>query len=142
MPAKIGSGVRNTPEYDAWNNMKGRCYRSSQKCYKNYGGRGIEVCDRWRDSFMNFYADMGPRPSSTHMLDRIDNNGNYCPENCRWTTRKEQNDNRRTTVWIVYKGERKTLTEWSSLLGIRYGRMFQRYQSGWSDLEIIEGRNT
>ena len=82
-------------EYRAWQNMKARCYNPNNKYYKNYGERGIEVCDRWKDSFENFFEDMGPKPSSKHSIDRIDVNGNYEPENCKWSTDQEQARNKR-----------------------------------------------
>lgn len=93
-------GMSNTPEFAAWRAMIDRCYNKKNKHYKNYGGRGIKVCDRWLESFESFFEDMGPRPSSKHSIDRIDVNGNYCPENCRWATIKEQTINKRTNRFL------------------------------------------
>lgn len=87
-------GRYGTPEYRAWDAMKQRCTNPKANGYDGYGGRGITVCDRWRYSFENFYADMGDRPSRDHSLDRIDNEGNYEPGNCRWATHSEQMKNR------------------------------------------------
>jgi hypothetical protein len=88
-------GLTYAKEYGVWNSMRERCTRPRIKGFENYGGRGISVCERWYNSFENFYADMGPRPSSKHSLDRTDNDGNYEPDNCRWVLRKEQNRNKR-----------------------------------------------
>ncbi len=90
------NGKKPTPEYRAWRAMIDRCYRTKDKPYKNYGGRGIKVCDRWRHDFLAFLADMGRKPSPELTLDRFpNNNGNYEPGNCRWATRKEQYANSR-----------------------------------------------
>jgi hypothetical protein len=89
------SGDKTTAEYRIWLNMKTRCYCPNRPCYPDYGGRGITVCPRWRESFELFLADMGRRPSKRHTLDRRNNDGNYEPENCRWATRKQQARNQR-----------------------------------------------
>jgi hypothetical protein len=94
---KTTHGKSRSPEYRNWQALKDRCYSKGTKYYKYYGGRGITVCDRWVDSFENFLADMGTRPSSKHSIDRIDVNGNYEPSNCRWATHCTQAINKRKT---------------------------------------------
>lgn len=94
-------GMRNSSEYRAWTAMKQRCYNENVKAFKNYGARGIRVCDRWLDSFEAFLEDMGKKPSPKLELDRIDNNGNYEPANCRWTTRSENLKNTRPRIRSV-----------------------------------------
>lgn len=116
---KIG---RNTSEYGIYYGMLTRCDNENTDNYRNYGGRGIVVCERWRgvDGFDNFMADMGPRPSIKHTLDRYpDNeNGNYEPTNCRWATQKQQMRNVRYNVWIEFEGERMILADWALFLGV------------------------
>ncbi len=105
-----------TPEYTVWQNMKARCYLKGHARYKDWGGRGIRVCSRWKKSFGNFIADMGLRPSTKHSIDRIDNDGNYTPENCRWATKKEQIKNRNNTRWLIFNRHIISLSEFSELV--------------------------
>lgn len=92
---RLKHGLAETCEYATWMNIKNRCSRPSSSSYKNYGAKGIKVCDRWLESFENFYADMGPRPTNKHSIDRINPFGNYEPNNCRWATSMEQHLNKR-----------------------------------------------
>lgn len=105
------------PDYGIWTHMVGRCCNETDTDYASYGGRGITICPRWRESFANFLEDMGPRPRGKE-LDRINNNGNYEPGNCRWATRSQQNRNTRRTNNITYNGEIRCLTEWASIVGV------------------------
>lgn len=121
-----------TPEYRAWIAMRRRCYNTKTKDYPFYGGRGITVCDRWRDSFDNFLADVGSRPSDSHTLDRIDSDGPYEPSNCRWDTRLTQSRNRRNNVHITYQGETLCVGEWAKRVGLSTGTLFGRLKNGWT----------
>lgn len=117
--ADKGNPVRKMEEYTCWDDMIGRCYRPAQPNYRNYGGRGISVCEQWRRSFRAFLAYMGLRPSRGHSLDRYpDNNGNYEPGNVRWATRDEQSRNKRTNRWITFGGKTLVLEDWATLLGL------------------------
>ena len=121
--------------YQCWHSMKSRCFNPNVKQYKNYGARGITVCDRWIESFENFLSDMGVKPKGL-TLERINNDGNYEPSNCRWATKYEQTINRRGNRLIQYRGVTKTLTEWAHLCGVHDRTVFGRLRSGFP-IEIV-----
>lgn len=138
-------GMCGTVEYATWARMINRCERPNDKSYKNYGGRGIVVCDRWKESPKNFLEDMGYRPSDNHSIDRIDVNGNYEPSNCRWATQKEQNNNRRGNINITHNSKTKTLAEWCDDLGLSYAMVSQRinkYGMTFSEAITKPAKNT
>jgi hypothetical protein len=122
----------DTPEYQAWAHMLRRCYTPTTKGFENYGGRGITVCDRWRFAFENFLNDMGYRPSRQYSLDRINNDGNYEPSNCRWATAKEQCNNTRRCRMLTFNNETLTIAQWSEKLGFNRGVLLFRIRRGWS----------
>lgn len=144
-------GKSNSRIYMCWHDMKKRCYDKNNKRYKNYGGRGISVCGDWlgENGFQNFFDwAMANGYTDELTIDRIDVNGNYCPENCRWITRKEQARNRTKSRIIEYNGEKKCLKEWSEILGVPYSRLSDRIvKLDWSierafTTEKIENRST
>lgn len=122
--------------YKLWSVMKDRCNNPNNKAYRNYGGRGIKVCDRWLNSFENFLADMGERPQGT-TLDRINSNGNYEPDNCRWVTRMEQNNNTRRNVWIWTGEIYVTMAQFAKAFGIPQKRLQFLYRKRGLSLEQI-----
>ncbi len=125
-------GMRHSPEYRSWVHMKDRCLRPTDKSYLRYGSRGIKICDKWLNSFTAFYNDMGNKPSAGHSLDRIDNDGNYEPGNCRWSTSKEQANNRRSNRPVTYNGETRSAKEWANSTGIDYNTLRQRlFRYNW-----------
>lgn len=106
-------------EYESYRGMLSRCLNHNNRKFPDYGGRGIEVCERWVNSFQNFFDDMGIRPSKEHTLDRFPNNdGNYEPANCRWATKPQQNRNRRSNRWYEYNGMRMVATDWARYLNV------------------------
>lgn len=131
------SGHR-TPEYQAWKGLISRCENPKNKCFDDYGGRGIVVCKRWRESFEAFFSDMGPRPLTKISLDRIDVDGPYSPKNCRWATAIEQARNKRTNCRIEYKGESRVLTEWAEILGVDIKFLSARLINGMSVDQAFE----
>lgn len=130
----VTHGQSDTNLYHVWASMKGRCKNKNNPAYKNYGGRGITVCEEWLD-FSNFYEwSMSNGYGDNLSIDRIDNDGNYEPDNCRWITLQEQQNNKRTNKFIRYKGEVKTPSEWAHLYGVNAKMVCQRVALGW-DIE-------
>jgi len=129
-------GLIHSIEHRTWHNMKCRCNDPNAQQYKNYGKRGIKICDRWLNKehgFENFLADMGKRPSPKHSIDRINNNGDYEPENCRWTTRKVQANNTRCNHYITFHGRTQTMMQWAEELNISVSSLSARINTyGWS----------
>jgi hypothetical protein len=123
-------GRTGSAEYRAWRGLRDRCTKPRVKNYKDYGGRGITVCPEW-SSFERFYADMGPRPSPRHSLDRIDNDGPYSAENCRWAMPVEQLRNRRTTRRLTYRGQTMTIAAWAGVVGLPWRVIADRVRLGW-----------
>lgn len=137
--ANATHGMTNSPEYHCWLAMRKRCGDPEHKSYARYGGRGISVCERWQDSFENFYADMGPRPSLQHTIERNDNDAYYNPQNCRWATKKEQARNRRSTVNLSVNGETICLTEAAERLGLRVDTVWRRLNKhGWTVEQLFD----
>jgi len=124
-------------EYRSWTAMKARCYNPNSNSFKRYGALGTTVCERWKDSYLNFIQDMGNKPSKSHSLDRIDVKGNYEPSNCKWATKIEQGNNRRNTIYVVYEGEKIALKMLCRKLGLDYERMKSRVRMGWDILKAI-----
>lgn len=132
---RLKHGQANTRYYKAWHAMLERCNNPNNKFYSYYGGRGIKVCDRWH-AFENFASDMGPRePGMT--IDRVDNNGNYEPDNCRWASRKTQQNNRRACRMVTLRGKTQSLTMWCEELGIPRGTVRSRLNRGWDLIKAI-----
>lgn len=123
-------GMSKTPTYIVWTSMIARCSRKNADPLCLYLARGIDVCDRWRNSFEAFLADMGERPSDIHSIDRIDVNRDYCPENCRWATPKEQARNRRSNKTYTHDGQTMTLPEWAEKHGMAMRTLWARLNKG------------
>lgn len=125
-----------SPEYNSWLSMKNRCTNLNATGYNRYGGRGVKVCKRWINSFENFLHDMGPRPQGTS-LDRINNNGNYTPSNCQWASANRQSYNKCSNRYIRYKGMKKCISEWCSILGIDEELVRGRLKLGWTFSDAV-----
>jgi hypothetical protein len=119
-------------EYTSWEGIIARTTNPKNTYFRYYGGRGIKVCARWL-KFENFYADMGPRPSPKHTIDRVNNSLGYSPENCRWATRKEQQRNLRSNRIITVHGVSRCVSEWAERLGVKSHTIHGRMASGWPE---------
>lgn len=126
-------GMTNTKEFFAWRGILSRCGNPNDDAYSNYGGRGIKVCERWKE-FKNFYEDMGLAPSKKHSLDRKENNKGYYKDNCRWVVMKVQQRNKRNNYVVEYNGDKKCLSEWAEVIGICHSTLYYRLKRGW-DIE-------
>jgi hypothetical protein len=126
-----GTEHNHSPFYNAWVHMNTRCHNPNYEHWAHYGGRGITVCERWAN-FENFVDDMYPTWSEGLTIDRIDNDGPYSPENCRWTTQAEQALNRSVNHHLTYQGRTMTVKEWSVEMGINYWALYWRINHGWS----------
>lgn len=121
-----------TAEYRSWSNAKNRCYNPNNRSYARYGERGIRMCEKWINDFEAFLADMGPRPSANHSIDRIDVNGSYEPTNCRWADRRTQSRNRTSNRMVVFKGIEMPAAEVPRSVRVPYQTFLHRLDRGWS----------
>lgn len=124
-------------EYECWQGIKKRCLNKKCKNYFLYGGRGISICKRWQNSFNYFLTDMGKKPTVHHSIDRIDVNGNYEPENCRWATKIEQANNTRVNKYIKIGDVTKTATQWANIYNVSNFLLFGRLRRGWEPLRAL-----
>lgn len=131
-------GLHGAPAYGSWMAMMNRCNCLSNKAYSDYGGRGISVCERWL-SVENFLADMGPKPKGMS-LDRIDNDRDYEPDNCKWSTPSQQQRNTRNNRCLTYKGQTRCLAEWAEIFNLNYGTLRTRIKRGWSAERALNER--
>lgn len=139
-PPNKTHGMKDTPEFNIWSMMKNRCTNPNCNRHQFYKDKGIKVCDRWLgpDGFIHFIEDMGMRPGPNYSIDRIDNDGDYCPENCRWATKKEQSNNQSRNLILEYMGRENTLALWCDELGLNYKRTWKRLKDGWSVKRAFE----
>src|SRR5688572_8180614 len=125
-------GKTRTAEYRVWDRIKRRCGSPKHSGFKNYGGRGIFVCEEWVNDFARFLADMGLRPSPDHSIERRDNDGPYAPWNCVWATSAEQDSNKRTNTWLEFRGRKQTQVQWERELGFSKNLIHARMRRGWT----------
>jgi hypothetical protein len=141
---KTTHGRTGTPEYVAWAHIIQRCENPNNKSYGTYGGNGVRVCKDWRESFDQFFADMGERPSTEHSIDRIDPTGDYEPVNCRWLLNSKQSANRRTNIYVEHNGQRLCLADYCRAVGLSYKTAsYRRNVLGWPlsrTIQVADGR--
>lgn len=134
----MSHGLSYTPEYRAWQQMVRRCHNPEHPAYANYGGRGILVCDEWREDVTAFVADMGERPSPAHELDRIDNDRGYFPGNVRWTDRVTNSRNRRSNRVLEIDGFSQPVTAWAEEYGVKRNTISKRLAAGWPPEQAVK----
>lgn len=127
---------RTSPTYYSWAGLIQRCTNPKSECWADYGGRGIKVCERWRD-FRNFLADMGEKPRGRYSIDRIDNSRGYEPDNCQWATDQEQARNSRHNRMLTFRGQAKCVAEWSDMTGIPAQVIYTRLFQGWDTRKVL-----
>lgn len=139
-PPNKTHGMKDSAEFNIWSMMKNRCTNPNCNRHQFYKDKGIKVCDRWLGpyGFIHFIEDMGMRPGPRYSIDRIDNDGDYCPENCRWATKKEQSNNQSRNLILEYNGKKNTLALWCDELGLNYKRTWKRLKDGWSVKRAFE----
>lgn len=140
---KSGSRLRThgktlTPEHKTWKSIRQRCNNENDKAFDNYGGRGIKMCERWKNSFEAFLEDMGTKPSRNHSIERLNNDGDYDPSNCVWATKKVQNRNTRRTTYVNYRAHTHKLCELCASLGVSDAVVRWRISRGWTVEQAIE----
>lgn len=129
-------GKYQSAEYVAWCSLKNRCTNPSSTSYRYYGARGVSIAHQWAENFAAFYADLGPRPTSNHSVERVDNTKGYEPGNCRWATKAEQARNRSSNVLVLYNGRLMCLMDAAKAAGLPYDLLRSRRRRGWSDTDL------
>ena len=134
-------GKRHTRLYRIWANIKTRCFNTNDPHYKRWGAKGITMCEEWKNNFQAFYDwAMSSGYSDELTIDRIDNNGNYEPDNCRWATVQEQNQNKNNVILLTYDGLTMSCSAWSKKLGIGHDTVRARYKKGWTVEDCLYGK--